>query len=266
MQEEGNCKSLQSVVDLFIDGKGILWVLDNGVVNSLESPIRRCPPKVVAICLKTKKVVKVLDLSSLVCAASRLQYLVVDTAKDGRCFVYVSDAATRSILIFDVSANKGSRMVLPQAVLTGCDRRDVLYISLVRKSCGDSVLYFTYLCSNRVFSIRTEYLRNGSTKGHVHDVGIKPAKLVVLGTDGGSCIFFRYEGESEVYKWDVNTSFKQCNFISVYRSSTCMLATHIFADYDRKQMRVLESNFPDYIQGTVGCGVIHQVKVLKSCL
>lgn len=265
MQEEGNCKALQSVVDIYLDGHDILWVLDTGVINSLEHPVRRCPPKVVAIDVKTKKVVKVLDLSGLVCAASRLQYLVVDFAADGRCFVYVSDAATRAILVFDVAAGKGYRVVLPKAVVAGCSKRDVLYLALVRKSCSDNVLYFSYLSSNRIFSIRTAYLQCGSTKGHVHDVGIKHAKLVFLGTDGGSCIFFRYEGESEVYRWDTKNAFKQCAFTPVYRSATCMLATHTFADYKRGQMRVLESNFPDYIQGTVGCGAIQQINVLKGC-
>jgi hypothetical protein len=75
-QEEGNCNALQSVVDIFADANEILWVLDVGVVNTLETPIRRCPPKVVAISLRTGKVVKTLDLSGLVAQASRLQYIV----------------------------------------------------------------------------------------------------------------------------------------------------------------------------------------------
>lgn len=56
LQEEGNCAALQSVVDIFLDPQDILWALDTGVVNSLEEPVRRCAPKVVAINLKTGKV------------------------------------------------------------------------------------------------------------------------------------------------------------------------------------------------------------------
>lgn len=56
LQEEGNCQSFQNVVDVFLDVNNILWALDTGIVNSLDNPICRCPPKVVAICLKTKKV------------------------------------------------------------------------------------------------------------------------------------------------------------------------------------------------------------------
>lgn len=265
MQEEGNCDSLQSVVDLFLDPQDLLWVLDTGIVNTLENPIRRCPPKVIAFDVKTKKVVKKLDLSGLVCAASRLQYIVVDYAPDGRCFVYVSDAATRAILVFDVGAGKGYRVVLPKAITHGCSRRDVLYIALVRKPCGNNVLYFSYLSSARMFSIKTEYLRRGSCHGRVHDVGIKPTKLVILGTDGGCAIFFRYEGQSEVYRWDTNTSFKSSNFVSVYRSPTCFLSTHVIVDFRRNTMRVLESNFPDYIHGRVGCGAYQQISPMEGC-
>lgn len=56
IQEEGNCQALQSVVDIALDIQDILWVLDVGIVNTLEQPVRRCPPKVVGINVKTGKV------------------------------------------------------------------------------------------------------------------------------------------------------------------------------------------------------------------
>ncbi|XP_046987594.1 major royal jelly protein 5 [Schistocerca americana] len=265
LQEEGNCKALQSVVDLFLDAQDILWVLDVGIVNTLETPVRRCPPKIVAINVKTGKVVKVIDLSGLVCSASRLQYLVVDYSADGRCFVYVSDAATRAILVYDVTGSRGYRVVLPKAVSHGCARRDVLYLALVRKPCGTTILFFTYLSSSRLFAIKTEYLRRGSASGRVQDVGVKPGKLVILGTDNGRAIFFRFEAQSEIYRWDSDTAFKRENLVLVYRSGTCELATHVAADYKRGRMRVLESNFPDYVQGTVGCGPNHALSLMQGC-
>lgn len=57
MQEEGNCEALQSVVDVVLDAKDLLWALDVGVVNTLDKqPVRRCAPKVVAIHARTKRV------------------------------------------------------------------------------------------------------------------------------------------------------------------------------------------------------------------
>ncbi|XP_046470646.1 major royal jelly protein 1 [Neodiprion pinetum] len=265
MQEEGTCSAFQNAVDLFLDPQDILWVLDTGVVMTLEEPVYRCPPKVVAINVKTGKIVKTIDLSGLACSSSRLQYLVVDYSSDGRITLYVSDAAMRAILVYDVTAGRGYRVVLPAAVTSGAARRDVLYLALVRRSDGSSCLVFTYLSSSRMFTIRTEYLRKGSASGKVHDLGPKPATLVILGTDGGAALFFRYEGRSEVYRWDTANCFKQENFQLVYQGSSCLLATQVVVDYKRGRMRVLESNFPDFIQGTVGCGANQALTIMQAC-
>jgi hypothetical protein len=253
LQEEGNCQALQSAADIFLDVQDILWVLDVGIVNTLQQPIRRCPPKIVAINVKTGKVVKTIDLSELVSSVSRLQYIVVDYDKEGQGFVYVSDAATRAILVYDVTNGRSHRVALPRAVTQGSSRRDVLYLALIRKSCGTTVLYFTYLSSGRLFSVKTEYLRRGSTKGTVVDVGEKNGNLVVLGTDNGSAMFFRVRGASDIYMWNTETSFKSDNFLLVQRGNECRLATHVVPGY-RRLMWVLESNFHDYIQNSVGCG------------
>lgn len=167
MQEEGNCQALQSVVDIVLDNNDILWALDVGIVNTLETPVRKCPPKIVAFSARTGKVLKVIHLDGLITHSSRLQYLAVDYSSDSRCFIYVSDAATRAIIVYDVQASKGFRVMLPKAVSQGAPRRDVLYLALVRKSCGSTVLYFSYLSSKHLFSIKTEYLQNGNAQGRV---------------------------------------------------------------------------------------------------
>lgn len=87
LQEEGNCQSLQSAVDIFLDANNILWVLDVGIVNTLEQPVRRCPPKVVGINVRTGKVVQNIDLSNLITSSSRLQHLVVEYDETGHCFM-----------------------------------------------------------------------------------------------------------------------------------------------------------------------------------
>lgn len=68
--------------------KEIAWVLDVGVVHTLEQPIKRCAPKIVAINLKNGQVIKTYDLTTLVSSASRLQYLVVDYDAEGKAYVY----------------------------------------------------------------------------------------------------------------------------------------------------------------------------------
>lgn len=136
-----------------------------------------------------------IDLSHLITPLSRLQYLAIDYAEDGQVYAYISDAASKSIILYNITADKGHRVILPNAVSAGVQRRDVLYLTLVKKSCGTPVLYFTYLGSNRLFAIKAENLRKGLTQGSVADVGPKQEKLVLLGTDNGCAIFFRYKGE-----------------------------------------------------------------------
>lgn len=266
IQEEGNCQALQSVVDMVLDIQEILWVLDVGIVNTLEQPIRRCPPKVVGINVKTGKVVKVIDLSNLVNELSRLQYLTIDYAEDGQVYVYITDAASKSIIVYNVTADKGYKVILPNAVTLGVDRRDVLYLTLVKKSCGTPVVYFTYLGSSRLFAIKAENLRKGLTQGAVVDVGPKQQKLVLLGSDNGCAIFFRYKGESDIYMWNTETPFNPENFLLVQKGNDCRLATQVVPGYKRL-MWVIESNFQDYIQNTVSCSgasvAIHPL--VKSC-
>ncbi|KAG7211986.1 hypothetical protein KM043_011184 [Ampulex compressa] len=266
IQEEGNCQALQNVVDLTLDIQDILWVLDVGIVNTLEQPVRRCPPKVVGINVKTGKVVKVIDLSPLVGSASRLQYLTIDYADDGQVYVYVSDAGTRAIIVYNVTSDKGYRVILPRAVTAGAERTDVLYLVLVRKSCGTPVLYFTYLGSNRLFSIKAINLRRGNANGSVVDVGAKQNKIVLLGTDNGCAIFFRYKGQSDIYMWNTDTTFSPDHFLLVQKGGDCRLPTHVVPGYKRL-MWVIESNFDDYIKNTVSCSgasvAIHPL--VKTC-
>ncbi|XP_043289281.1 protein yellow-like [Venturia canescens] len=261
-QEEDDCDALQSAVDVFLDPHTILWVLDTGVVRSLEDPIRTCPPKVVAINLKTGKVVKTILLDEMATPSSRLQYVTADYSGDGRVFVYVTDAASRAILVYDVTSDRSYRMILPKIVTAGAATPDVLYSVLLRRSDGSACLVFTYLGGDRIFSLLTNKLRNGTSVGNVNDLGSKPKKMVFLGTDGGSVMYFRYEGDSAVYRWDTNHSFDLENFEKVYSGHECSLTTQVTADGKRARVRIMESNFPDFFQGTVGVGVEHALIII----
>ncbi|XP_034939901.1 major royal jelly protein 1 [Chelonus insularis] len=266
IQEEGNCEALQTVVDIALDIQDILWVLDVGVVNTLTQPVFRCGPKVVGIDVNTGKVVKTIDLSHLVTSLSRLQELSVDYPGDGSVFLYIADAASRAIIVYDVVGNHGFRVSLPPEVNLGNSRRDVLYTALIRKPDGNTVLYFTYLNSGRVFAIKTEDLRKGVTTNVVSTVGVKSNKIVFLGTNDGSAIFFRYKGQSDIYMWDTNTAFSPENFVLVNKGSECRLPTMVSSG-PKETMWTLESNFQDYIQNTVSAsGPSMVVKpLLKNC-
>lgn len=198
------------------------------------------------------QVLKMIDLKMLISSASRLQYLVVDYAKDGRIFLHISDASTRAIIVYDVMECQGFRVVLPKAVTQGSPNRDVLYISLVRKSSGASNLYFSYLSSSRMYSINVENLRSRATSTSITDVGSTHSQIVILGTDDSGAIFFRKKGQSDIFIWNVDTKFTTDNFILVQKGNDNRLPTQVAPGYKRL-VWVLESNFHDYLENTVGC-------------
>lgn len=137
-----------------------------------------------------------IDLSSLVTPLSRLHYFSIEYTEDGEVYAYITDATENAIIIYNITSNKGYRVILPNAVTTGTKSKDVLYTALVKKSCGTSYLYFTYLGSDKLFAIKTVNLREGNTQGSVVDVGPKQQKIVLLGTDDASALFFRLKGKS----------------------------------------------------------------------
>lgn len=62
-------------------------MLDTGIVNTLEQPIKRCGPKVVGIDTKCNKVVKRIDLTNWVTESSRLTQILVDYDLDGNSYM-----------------------------------------------------------------------------------------------------------------------------------------------------------------------------------
>ncbi|XP_030385762.1 uncharacterized protein LOC115632668 [Scaptodrosophila lebanonensis] len=178
---------------------------------------------------------------------------------------YVADAGARSILVYDITGNKSYRIVLPKAT---APTNDVLYVALTAKQDGTSTLFFSYLSSPRLYSIKGEYLRVGQGAGSIIDVGPKPygKQTVLLGADGGTSLFFRYKGENDIYLWDSETCFKASNLQEVQRGGDCRLSTQVLPGHKRF-MWALESNFHDFISDRTGCNgasiVLHPV--VKEC-
>lgn len=98
------------------------------------------------------------------------------------------------------------------------------------------------------------------------DIGDKPHSMVILGTDCGPGVFFREEGESEIYYWNTNSCCKKANFVLVYKSQMGLFATHVFPDHKLNRMLVLENDFPSYVKDYAACGTLHQISILDgSC-
>lgn len=54
--QEGDPDAIQNAVDIYLDPTGTLWILDTGVVNTVEQPVRRTQPRIFAVDIKTNQV------------------------------------------------------------------------------------------------------------------------------------------------------------------------------------------------------------------
>ncbi|KAK9499778.1 hypothetical protein O3M35_002750 [Rhynocoris fuscipes] len=247
-QTEGDCECLQSAVDLYLDHEDILWVLDVGVTFTAHStPSSRCPPKVVGFNVHTGKPEKVISLANMVTPVSRLQFIVCDHSVEGNRYLYIADAGTKSIIVWDVENNKGARVALPENVLAEFSARDVLYIALIRRQTGNNFLYFTYRSGDNLFCIEAKHLQTEASAAKAWDVGKKPAKMIILGTDEWESIYFRYESKADVYKWNTNDAFNEKNFEIVHRCDGQLIPTHAIPDYKRGVMKMVESNLVQFL-------------------
>lgn len=122
-----------------------------------------------------------IDLASLTTENSQLQYIIADFDRQDRRFLYISDATERTILVYNVAEDTGYRVQLPESVAG--ERPDVLHIVLAKPTTGGRRLYLGYLGGDQMYSVRTEDLQTGTDHGAVEAVGVKPGKMVIIGTD-----------------------------------------------------------------------------------
>ncbi|BET00512.1 Major royal jelly protein [Nesidiocoris tenuis] len=256
------CEGLQSAVDLVIDHFNTIWVLDVGAIyppkvphpHHIEDPSRPaqpviCPPKIVAYDAESGKKLHEINLLKFVGPMSRLQFIISDYSSKGSPYVYVTDAGTKKLIVWDVDANEGTAVPLPENCGTEFTPRDVLYAVLVRKSKGNNKIYFTYRSGESMWSIETKYLQEERSMDKAEIVAEKPAKMIILGTDDWNCIYFRYENNPDIYKWDSDARFMKEEFTLVHKSK--MIPTHVMPDYDNGCMRVLECPLVEYLQNKI---------------
>ncbi|XP_039289651.1 clusterin-associated protein 1 [Nilaparvata lugens] len=170
--------SIVNAVDIYLDHRNLmLWVLDTGEINTLVKPQKIAPPRIFGIHITNRKVAKVIDLSDMVCPESRLQFIVADATAGESTNLFVSDAGTRSLLVYNgamTSDSRGFRVQLPPLLClrnSAC-RPDVLHLMITRGGdicgpvCGSEQkarLFFTYLSGQNVFSASAKDLRTTCT-------------------------------------------------------------------------------------------------------
>ncbi|CAH1390744.1 unnamed protein product [Nezara viridula] len=103
--------SMVSVIDLQVDEKSVLWALDSGIMSSLcENPVIYSAPRLVSFCPISGKMLSRNGFTNLVCADSRLQFMEVENTEDGQTFVYISDAGTCALVVWNGEETRGFKI------------------------------------------------------------------------------------------------------------------------------------------------------------
>lgn len=98
-----NCSGLISVYRIRSDRCNRLWVLDSGVMDSLDNFMRVCPPKLIIFDMRTKEALRVIRFpDELLRPNSLFTNLIIDeTGSSGQCddaFAYITDTAAPGML------------------------------------------------------------------------------------------------------------------------------------------------------------------------
>lgn len=190
--------------------------------------------------------------------SSCLQYIVTYRSRTGERnhYAFVSDAARSTVLVINTDTGAQWAMDFPQKS-TGHETvaRDILFMVLLRMANGQTWLYTTYMSGCKVFAVDLEYIDRCTLDGAqpaIVEVGHKPYRITVLGTDTGSRMYFRRPTENEIWSWDANYGpFHPIGFKLVSKGTDCRAPVHVAPGYGGF-VYVLKNNFADYVRNSTG--------------
>ncbi|KAL1498202.1 hypothetical protein ABEB36_009037 [Hypothenemus hampei] len=168
------CSGLVSVYRTRLDSCGRLWVLDSGIMTSIDDFQRICTPKLVVFDLKTDQPVRTVEFPrEILRPASLLANLIIDESVQGTCdsaFLYLADTAAPGIIVYDALRDRTWRVTHPSmfpdpnfATYTINGESFTLPDGVVglAHSTKLATLFFQPLATDRIFSIPTATLTKG---------------------------------------------------------------------------------------------------------
>lgn len=222
-----SCGGLTSVYRMKQDSCNRLWVLDSGIMTSIEDFQRICPPKIVIFDLNTDAVVRTIVFPRQVLRPnSLLTNLIIDESVQGTCdsaFVYISDTVAPGMVVYDSLSDTAWRVMHP-SMFPDPDFADsnvggesfTLMDGVVglAHSPNLGVVYFQPLATNRIFSISTAALRKGPPAElealPVSLVGTKSSQGIALAVDRkDDTLFFSPMTETSVATWNPHNNHQR---------------------------------------------------------
>ncbi|XP_011164464.2 protein yellow [Solenopsis invicta] len=256
---EINCTKLISVYRTRLDRCDRLWVVDAGVMTSIDDFMPVCPPKIVVFDLKTDQVVRHVTFPREVLRPdSLLTNIVIDEVSAKSCddvFLYMTDTLGPGILIFDGARDRSWRVVHrtmfpnPDEAMykIGSDTFEFLDgIVGIAFSPKTGTIYYQPLATLSLFSVPTSALQVGplpfGEQLPVTLVGKKSSQGLALAVDPrDDSILFSPFTETAIASWQPQTN--QQRILAYNPEKLQFIAEILPAKYDNGNFWIMSSRF-----------------------
>ncbi|XP_012269406.2 protein yellow [Athalia rosae] len=262
-----NCSGLISVYRIRLDRCNRLWVLDSGVMTSIDDFTTVCPPKLLVFDLQTDRLVRTIQFPrDSVRQNSLFTNLVIDETSATTCddvFIYITDTANAGIVVYDGAADRSWRVthasMLPNPDYTmyqiGSDTFE-LFDGVVGLgfSARLGTLYFQPLATDRLFSVPTSALQAGplpfGEQLPVTLVGRKSSQGIGLGVDPtDDSILFAPLTETAIAAWQPQTNNQR---ILAYSPEQLQFTAEIrWVERDGGNIWALSSRFQKFFKNQI---------------
>lgn len=221
-----NCTGLISVYRMRADRCNRLWVLDSGVITSLDDFRRVCPPKILIFDMATDRLVRSIYFPrELLRPSSLLTNIVLDDTRStsprhvatcDHIFAYISDTVAPGIIVYDGRRDNAWRVthasMYPDPDFGEYDiggEKFTLMDGVVGLafSPAQGLLYYQPLATDRLFSVSTAVLTAGppaeGTDLPVNLVGRKSSQGLGVAVDPrDDTIIFSPMTETAIAAWN----------------------------------------------------------------
>ncbi|XP_076684599.1 dopaminechrome tautomerase isoform X2 [Andrena cerasifolii] len=273
-----NCSKLISVYRSKIDRCNRLWVVDSGVMTSIDDFMPTCPPKILVFDLQTNQLVRQFTFPREVLRPNTLlTNLLIDDVSATTCddvFVYISDTAGPGLLVFDGARDRSWRVVhasmYPHPDFStyriGSDTFELLDgVVGLAFSARLGLVYYQPLATDRVFSVPTTALQAGppafGEQLPVTLVGRKSSQGLALVVDPrDDTILFSPLTETAIAAWQPQSNQQR---ILAYSPEKLQFVAEIrWTDQDNGNFWILTTRFQKFFNRQVNSREIN-IRIMR---
>ncbi|KOC60606.1 Protein yellow [Habropoda laboriosa] len=273
-----NCSKLISVYRTKLDRCNRLWVVDSGIMTSIDNFTPVCTPKIMVFDLKTDQLVRQYEFPrDALRPNTLLTNLIIDDTSATTCddvFLYISDTAGPGLLVFDGATDRSWRVVhatmYPDPNFSmyriGNDMFELLDgVVGLAFSARLGTVYYQPLATDRLFSIPTTALQAGppafGEQLPVTLVGKKSSQGLALAVDPrDDTILFAPFTETIIAAWQPQTNKQR---IVAFSPEKLQFTAEIrWAEHDNGNIWIMSSRFQKFFRRQVNIRDIN-IRVMR---